>query len=456
MPPLSRRDVLKILGLGAASLALGCGRRPSRRPNIVVILSDDHRFDAMRCAGDPRLETPGFDRLAAGGVRLRNAFVTTSLCSPSRASFLTGCYAHRHGVCHNEFRDPAESLPLFPELLQQAGYETAFIGKWHMLRRATPRRGFDHWLSFNGQGEYFRNTWNEDGVWSRTETYVTDELTDRAVNWLQRPHDKPFLLYLSHKAVHTPLVPAPRHVNRYATTDFRPYDDPHDRLDLKPRWTDQAAVADPVAEIRNYHRCALALDESVGRVLDELRRLGLEDDTVVVYTSDNGALQGEHGGLWDKRAAYEPSIRIPWLMRYPRRIDPGTTCDAMVLNLDLAPTLLELAGVAAPSLMQGSSCLPQLGGAAGREEFLYEYFRELGQVPTCLAVRTRDWKYVTYPDAPGLVTELYDLGADPGELFNLAGDPAQAARVAEMSGRLERLKKDTGFQMPPRGRGPAG
>ncbi len=449
----TRRQALKLLGVGAAALALGCGPRRAPQPNIVVIMSDDHRHDAMRCAGDPRLETPGLDRLAASGVRFTNAFVTTGLCSPSRASFLTGTYAHTHGVYHNEMRDPYPTLPMFPELLQRAGYETAYIGKWHMLRRATPRRGFDHWLSFNGQGEYFRNTWNEDGKWSLTETYVTDELTDRALAWLARPHDKPFLLILSHKAVHAPLVPAPRHVDRYANTDFRPLDDPRDRLDLKPDWGGREAMADPVTEIRNYHRCVLALDESVTRVLDELKRQGIEDDTIVVYASDNGALLGEHGGLWDKRAAYEPSIRIPLLMRYPRRLDAGTTCAEMVLNLDLAPTLLELAGVPVPPSVQGASMVPVLEGRPGRDEFLYEYFHELGNVPTCLAVRTRDWKFVTYPDDPRYIPELYDLRSDPGELVNLAADPAHAATARDLAGRLATLQRETGFQRPPRPRG---
>jgi N-acetylglucosamine-6-sulfatase len=451
--PLTRREVLKILSVGGAAAAVGCGPRRTRQPNIVVIMSDDHRHDAMRCAGDTRLETPGLDRLAKGGVRFTNAFVTTSLCSPSRASFLTGTYAHTHGVYHNEMRDPYPTVPMFPELLQQAGYETAFIGKWHMLRRATPRRGFDHWLSFNGQGEYFRNTWNDDGKWSLTETYLTDELTDRAVAWLARPRTKPFMLMLSHKAVHAPLVPAPRHVGRYAATDFRALDDPRDRLDLKPDWGGRSGMADPVAEIRNYHRCLLSLDEGVSRVLDELRRQDLEDDTVVIYASDNGALFGEHGGLWDKRAAYEPSIRIPLLMRYPRRIDAGTTCSEMVLNLDLAPTLLELAGVPAPPSVQGASWLPLLDGRPGRDAFLYEYFREMGTVPTCLGVRTRDWKFVTYPDDPQLAAELYDLRTDPGELVNLAGDPAYGGTTRELEGRLATLQRETGFQRPPRGRG---
>jgi arylsulfatase A-like enzyme len=322
-----------------------------------------------------------------------------------------------------------------------------------MLRRATPRRGFDHWLSFNGQGEYFRNTWNENGVWSRTETYVTDELTDRALAWLARPHDRPFLLILSHKAVHAPLVPAPRHVGRYATTDFRPLDDPRDRLDLKPDFGGRGEMADPVTEIRNYHRCLLALDESVGRVLDELQRLGLADNTVVIYASDNGALLGEHGGLWDKRAAYEPSLRIPFLLRYPRRVEAGTTCDETVLNLDLAPTLLELAGVPVPPTVQGASVLPLLAGRPGRDDFLYEYFRELGTVPTCLAVRTRDWKLVTYPEDPQFGSELYDLRNDPGELVNLASDPAHAATLRRLAERIEALKRETSFQGPPRGRG---
>ncbi len=454
MSDVSRRDALKLIGAGAAALTLprllGCGAKDiaGRRPNVVVILADDLRYDAIGCAGDRRLQTPNIDRLAGEGVRFTNAFVTTSLCSPSRAAFLTGCYAHTQGVFYNEMRDPLPSVPMFPELLQRAGYETAFVGKWHMLRRATPRRGFDHWVAFNGQGAYFRNTLNVDGDWVYSENYITDELTSRAVNYLVRDHEKPFFLMLSHKAVHAPFVPAPRHANRYGDVTYTSRDDSRDRLDAKPAWGGRAADENVASEMRNYHRTVLGIDESVGTIRATLQEQGVLDDTLVVFTSDNGYLFGEHGGLMDKRAAYEPSIRIPLILRYPPQGGAGTICDGLALNIDLAPTLVELAGAPASPTIQGQSLIPLLRGEPGRDAFLYEYFHELGTVPTALAVRTREWKYVTYPDDPDLPSELYDLRADPGELRNLADQATLSEKQTELEERLAALLRATNFRMP--------
>ena len=435
------------IALGLASLA-GCDTdRVPLPPNVVFILTDDHRHDALGCAGHPWIRTPNLDRLADEGIRFTSAFVTTSLCSPSRASFLTGLYAHRHGVTRNEHADLSRSLPTIAQLLQNAGYETAFIGKWHMARWSTPRQGFDHWVSFNRQGDYLKNTLNVDGRWVLSERYVTDELTDRALAFLDHERDRPFLLILSHKAVHAPFLPAPRDTGLYTDATIAPVTTPPGGTAGKPDWGSRRPDFDQVSFQREYARTLAAVDTSVGRILDRLDELGLLDETVVLYAGDNGFLSGEHGGLVDKRAAYEPSIRIPLLMRYPPRVPRGRVCEELVLNIDLAPTVVELAGLAVPAGMQGASWLPLLAGAPGRHAILYEYFAEEGPVPTTLAVRTRDWKLITFPLDPGLPEELYDLQADPDEHRNLAADPAHAKTLANLRAELVSLQEETDFTM---------
>lgn len=453
LPPISRRDALRLLGAGAATLALadlaGCDRGGARQPNILVILTDDVRHDAMGCAGDKRLETPNLDKLAADGVRFSNAFVTTSLCSPSRASLLTGCYAHKHGVRDNFSRDPEQACPSFAEVLQKSGYETGYVGKWHMLQSGTPRAGFDHWVSFTGQGEYFRNTLNVDGKWNLVINYVTDELTDHAVRFIERERTKPFLLVLGHKAAHAPFVPAQRHAQRYAGADLTPHGGHGGAgLSAKPDWGGRGADAVTPEDLRNYHRCLLSVDESVGRLVETLKKRSLLDDTLIIYTSDNGLMLGEHGGLRDKRAAYEPSIRVPMVVRHPKLAPRGKVNEEMVLGIDLLPALCEAAGVPAPAGVQGRSWLPLLKGSTGRDDFLYEYFREEGPVPTCLAVRSRDWKLITFPEDPALPSELYDLRNDPDENTNLAGRPEHVAVQQQLSARLAALMQETGYRRP--------
>lgn len=450
----NRRDFLKSVGLGAASLAMpGCvvgGERAVRRPNIIFILTDDQRYDAMSCAGHPWLKTPNMDRLAGEGVLFENAFVTTSLCSPSRASFLTGCYAHTHEVFMNNGRDPNPSIPIFPQLLRKAGYRTAFIGKWHMARTNSPRPGFDHWVSFSGQGRYDKNNLNVDGEIVQSEVYITDELTNYAVRFLKRKHDGPFMLYLSHKAVHGPFKPAERHENLYSDIEIKSQHNPNDNLATKPEWG-RKMDRNWKSQIRNYMRSLAAVDESLGRVLETLEAEKMMDNTVIIFAGDNGYFHSEHGGMWDKRAAYEPSVRIPLLMRYPPLARGGTRCDAMVLNMDVAPTLLELAGVGVPGKMQGQSWLNVMNGRPGRESFLYEYFEEVDRRfkrPTVLAVRTKRWKYVTYPLSDKLTDELYDMKNDPEELNNLIGDAGRADVVEQMKKEFERLKRKTNFRFP--------
>jgi len=429
-PKINRRQFIKATGLGAATLAMGkmpvAAEPNNNRPNIIFILTDDQRFDVISCVGHPWVKTPNMDRLAAEGVLFKNAFVTTSLCSPARASFLTGCYVHTHGAFFNAKNDPDPNLPIFPQLLQTSGYETAFIGKWHLEKTNKPRSGFDHWISFVGQGHYYGNDLNIDGENVRTENYITDELTDYSIEFIKKKRNKPFMLYLSHKACHGPYVPAKSRV--------------------RPGWE---------KKIRGRMQTLAAVDEGIGQIIDTLKEQKILDDTVVIFASDNGHLSGEHG-LWDKRVAYEESMRIPLIMRYPRLAGPGSTCDEMVLNIDLAPTLLELAEAKVPETIQGQSWLGVLKGEQGRKSFFYECFPADNKYhrPNVLAVRTKRFKFITYP-LPDVSTakfptrELYDLKNDPKELNNLVGNIKYMYEAREMAIELETLKLDTSFRFPP-------
>ena len=450
---LTRRQF--IAGAGAAAVTLPFidlrASASSERPNFVFILTDDQRYDAMSCAGHPFLSTPNIDRIANEGARFTNAFVTTSLCAPSRSSFLTGQYVHRTGIRGNGY-PLKEDMPTCPQILQKAGYDTAHIGKWH-LGDWSPRPGYNHWVSFQGLGLYRGGMLDVDGKRVPQQGYLTDELTDYAVRWLRKPRQEPFMLWLAHKAVHGPFQPAWRHSKLYSDAKItRPanmFTPGHD----EPKWLAKRrptghGVGDGARFdnfIRNYNRVISGIDSSVGRVLSTLEELGVMDNTVIVFAGDNGYFQGEHG-LTDKRAMYEESIRIPMLMRYPKLAKPGTLVDDMVLNIDLCPTMLDLAGQAIPQVVQGKSVRPTLRGHARhwREDFLYEYWQERGfmETPSIRGVRTAQWKYVEYPGADD-TNELYDIKHDPTEMNNLINSPAHAGRLAEMKARLERLSTET-------------
>ena len=468
----------------------------AKRPNILLFLTDDHRWDAMGCAGHPFLKTPNMDRLAAEGVYFENAFVTTSLCSPSRASILTGQYAHRHGVVDN-YHPVREDLVFFPQRLQEAGYDTAFIGKWHMGgEHDDPQRGFDHWLSFKGQGVYFTNPadakvkgryvpqvsrdgYNLNGERIEQKGYITDELTDYALEWLRgrkgdasgggEDDDAPFFLYVSHKAVHADFLPPNRHAYAYEEEPFeRPvtWVEAPEQFTGLPVWVRNQRNSrhgvefayysdlDLATYYRRYCEALLAVDESVGRLLDELEKSGELDSTLVLYLGDNGFLFGEHG-LIDKRCAYEESMRIPMLARWPEALKAGTRVKGMVANIDVAPTLLEVAGVEDPGDVDGQSFLPLMKdeGAVDdwREGLLYEYYweRNYPQTPTTHAIRSTDgFKYIRYHGVWD-TDELYDLNADPQERNNLIADPAHADRVAKMNAALFKALQDSdGMHMP--------
>jgi N-acetylglucosamine-6-sulfatase len=464
--------------------------------NVVIILSDDHRYDFMGFMrrAPAFLETPSLDRMAAGGLHVRNAFVTTSLCSPSRASILTGQYAHRHGVVDNSSPIPRGTV-FFPQHLQKAGYSTAYIGKWHMGEDAgsdQPRPGFDHWISFRGQGSYSDPMLNVNGRSSALRGYTTDILTDSAVAWLaRRDRDaagKPFFLVVAHKATHAEFVPPPRYATRYDSVKV-PYPPTMANTEAnyrdKPRWVraqrgswhgvDYAyhGTLDFDDFYRSYGETLLAMDDGVGRVLNELERSGLAQSTAVIYMSDNGFMLGEHG-LIDKRNAYEESIRIPMIVWAPGWIAPGTTLDAPVRNIDIAPTVLHMAGVPWPDSLplDGRSVLSALGPnvpalpvatrarggtpapttnrGPSASEFLYEYYWEYAfpHTPTTFALRGERFKYIYYHGLWDL-SELYDLRTDSLEQVNLINVPAFSDTARVMRARLfDRLEETGGMQVP--------
>ena len=451
---------------------------PPRR-NIIFILVDDQRWDAMSCMRHPFLKTPAADSLAAGGVRFSNAYVTTSLCSPSRASILTGLYAHTHRVVDNQSGMPG-GLRFFSEDLQKAGYRTGFVGKWHMGHSSDePRAGWDHWVSFVGQGHYFPKLpngrtaqLNVNGKRVDQTKYITDELTDYALDWLkqQQDTDKPWMLYLSHKAVHHNFSPAPRHEGQFADVELKPFPSSRgtgfDRL--KPMWARNQRNSWHGAEYpfhntlgktediyRRYCESLLSVDESTQRVLAHLRKTKQLDSTLIMYMGDNGHLWGENG-LIDKRTAYEASIRVPLLMHCPELIPAGRVVDGIAANIDIAPTVLEAAGIP-PRKFHGRSLLPLARGDTvddWRTELIYEYFWErwAPSTPTLHALITPRWKYVR---AYGLwdVPELYDTKDDPGELRNLFNDVEHHQRALDMDKRLFELLAETGGDSIPLMRG---
>lgn len=482
----NRRDFLRIAGCGAAAAVLPGAMRSSEaatetaRRNIVFVLSDDHRYDFMGfMEGCPEfLETPNMDRIAGRGAHLANAFVSTSLCSPSRASILTGRYMHNHKIVDNQRPEPPGTV-FFPQYLQRAGYQTAFVGKWHMGHgRDDPRPGFDHWASFKGQGTYFDPTLNINGTRRRFSGYTTDVLTDQALGWLRsgRDADRPFFLYLSFKAVHYPFEPAARHKGRYAEAEIkRPETMANTERNYRtqPHWVRERRYSihgvdhmetgpydnDPVpsfdALYKQYCETVHGLDENLGRVLDYLDASGLSESTLLLYMGDNGFALGEHG-FYDKRDAFEESIRVPMLAYAPGLIEPQSRITEMVQNIDIAPTLLDVAGLEPPgsARMDGRSFLPLLEGRSirWRDHILYEYYWEWNfpATPTIFAIRTERYKYVYYHglwDQDG----FYDLQADPYERHNLIDVPAYREAVGILKKQLfDALEADGGLAIPVR------
>jgi N-acetylglucosamine-6-sulfatase len=457
--PLTRRDALKFMG-GASLLAgvSGLGMptellaSPAGRPNIIFILTDDHRWDCMGVMGHPFLQTPNMDRLAAEGVLFENAFVTTSLCSPSRASFLTGQYASVHGVQNNFSRWDEEQNITFLQHLKGAGYNTAFIGKWHMpgTGEGLPDLpGVDLFVSFtkkDGQGDYYNCPIfvNYEPTPNR-HPYITTELTEYAIDFVKERRQNPFCLYLSHKAVHHDWKPPEHLAGKYADADLSFLAPESDKYNT---WTKNNFLEGTMGNMhtiyRRYAECLESVDEELGRLLSALEETGELDNTIIVYAGDNGYLWGEHR-LYAKHYPYEESIRIPYVVRYPGLVpDPGRRAEQMVLNIDLAPTLLDVAGIPIPKEMQGESFLPILRspGAPTRDAFVYELFRDFpfgGRVPPHKALRTNTHKYVDWELCRE--PEIYDLANDPRELQNLYGTAMGEELLPKLRMELAELKE---------------
>jgi N-acetylglucosamine-6-sulfatase len=493
----SRRDLLRSSSMAAVLAGCGSGPAPQApepspvpdvpdpadpRPNgrapknIVFVLTDDQRWDGFGAAGHPFLKTPNLDRMAREGALCSHAFVTTSLCCPSRATMLSGVYAHVHGVLDNVTPMPKE-LPTYPKVLRRAGYHTAYVGKWHMGgASAAPRPDWDHWVSFPGQGQYFypgpeerpeaERAFNINGTLTPVEGYVTDLVTDHAIEALaQRPPDKPFCLVVGHKACHAPFQPAPRHRDALADVPVpTPLPDTEESYLGRPAFL--RAMRKSIFGVerlyggrwasfeewyRDYHRTLLAVDEGLGRLLTALEEQGLLEDTVVVFTSDNGFMLGEKGCL-DKRCFYEPSVRVPLLVLAKGAVAPGTVIDELVLNLDVAPSLLDIAGLKAPENMQGESIYPLLLGEKQkwRGDFLYEYFFEQNfpQTPTVRGVRGKSAKLITYYGVPDR-DELFYLPDDPDEMNNRIADAEMGQRRKHLVKRLRQLSRRYGLRGRP-------
>lgn len=413
------------------------------------------------------------DRLASEGAYLPNTFVTTALCSPSRASILTGLYSHNHTIVDNQAPNPG-NLTYFPQYLQQADYQTAFLGKWHMGSHTDePRPGFDHWESFRGQGVYYNPRLNINGqhIQYKDSTYITDLLTDHAIDWLKSVNkEKPFFLYLSHKAVHEEFAPAKRHKGMYKGQQITlppTYGQTKTGAwrDLKwPKWVADQRIswhgvdymyhdhADMHTLIQAYCETLLGVDDSIGAIMAYLQDAGLDESTLVIYMGDNGFSWGEHG-LIDKRHFYEESVKVPLLVRCPELFQGGIRPQAMVQNIDIAPTILDQAGVQKPNHMPGVSFVPILTGEqakGNRSEIFYEYYWEYDfpMTPTVFGMRTDNYKFIRYHGIWDR-NEFYDLKNDPHEMYNLIGEPQYQDTIRSMQQALFQWLKDTdGMQIP--------
>lgn len=468
----------------------------AKRPNIVVFFSDDHTTQAVSAYGDSRklLQTPGIDRIAKEGMRFDRCLVTNSICGPSRATVLTGTYAHINGFWNNTNSRFDGSQATFPKLLQGAGYQTALIGKWHLGSDPT---GFDFWQILPGQGIYYNPPMIRNGEKITIPGYVSEIITNETLKWLgTRDRSKPFLLMCQHKAPHREWEPALKHLgfdnDRVYEEPASLFDDYANRApgvkdqdmtlevtmtarDLKlvaPKslTSEQRMAWDAYYEPRNaiftaqnlsgkaltkwkyqrylhdYLACVKSVDESVASVLDALDRENLSNDTIVIYASDQGFFLGEHG-WFDKRWIFEESLRTPFVVRWPGVVKPGTTNDRIVSLLDVAQTLLEAVGVPAPERMQGRSLVPLLTGqtpADWRTAFFYQYV----EYPSPHRVRPHDgvvtdrYKLVRYFGVGADHYDLFDRFSDPAEMKSVYGDPAYADAQRTLIADLARLRQE--------------
>ena len=449
------------------------------RPNILFVLCDDIRWNALGCTGSPHVKTPNIDQLAAEGVNFRNTFCTTSLCSPSRASILSGLYAHTHGVTNN-FTEYPEGFVSFPMALQKSGYNTGYIGKWHMGEdNSQPRPGFDYFVTHKGQGKYFDTEFNINGAGDKlVPGYYTTVVTDMALDWLKTDHGgKPWCMIVGHKAPHSFYTPEPKYEHTF--DDVRvPYPKTAFDLDDNPKWIKERlytwhgiygplfdwrkkfpddrpeAVKDFENMVHGYWGTILSVDDSMARLRKFLEESGQLDNTIIVFMGDNGLLEGEQG-MVDKRTMHEPSIRIPLIVRYPglTAASAPKSVESQVLTVDLAPSLLELCGAPVPEKLHGRSFvkLVQSGDPDWRKSWFYHYNyeKQFPYTPNVRGVRTDEWKYVHYPQGDGKpdrhMAELYNLKDDPEEMHNLIALPDLAWKVAELQAELTRVMAAAGL-----------
>ena len=445
MPKISRREFgRRAAGCVTAAIALPAGRQPevapqpAVRPNILFVLMDDMRWDYMGCAGHSVIRTPSLDRIAREGARFSNAFVTLSLCSPSRASFLTGQYAQIHGVLGNRTALDFSRVTTFPQRFQRAGYRTGMFGKWHMGVDMDPKPGFDHWACFQGQGTYFNPRLNVNGEVISREGFTDDVTSTLAAEWMNHQDPRPFLAIVGFKSCHSPFEPPPRTAALYEGVRMpRPpsFDRP---MPNQPQWIQSFDDAGhtpysriPFDELAlRFARLVSAADDNVGRMMSALEAAGRLDQTLVIFSSDNGFLLHEHG-LYDKRAMYEESIRIPLLMRHPSLVRRGVV-DDVTLNIDLAPTLLRMIGAPGAEETQGISLLPamQRRRRSKRSAFFYQY-QSRDPVLDAVADRGADAGMEAGP-LPGGSTGPRALQREEGSVRD--GEPVRVAASAEGAG----------------------
>jgi arylsulfatase A-like enzyme len=475
---LSRLIALSFLVCCWAGLGAGAAAAP--RPNVLVIVTDDQRWDALSLAGNPHLKTPNIDRLGKEGVYFQNAFCTTSLCSPSRASILSGLYAHAHGVMNN-FTEYPESLQSFPRILQTAGYDTAYVGKWHMGEdNDEPRPGFNWFVTHKGQGKYYDTEFNFHGEKREVvKGYYTHAVTDMALKWLnrERPSNQPWLLMVGHKAPHSFYIPEPKYSNTfdnvrigYPDTAFKLADKPawiFERLytwhgiygplfDWRKNFPDDRpeAVRDFANMTRAYWGTILSVDDSVGRLYEHLQQTKQLDNTIILFMGDNGLLNGEHG-MVDKRTMHEESIRIPLVMRYPALAPPDKprVVQEQVLTVDVAPSILDLCGAEPLRNIHGRSWAQLVrGGDAGWRRtwfYYYNYEKQFPYTPNVRGVRSETWKLIRYPHGDGSPdrhkAEFYNIEFDPEERRNLIDNPRYAVARRHMEKELARLMQAAGL-----------
>jgi len=467
------KRLLTILFVGMALINSAWAGNRAKRPNVLFILTDDQRYDALSCMGHAHLKTPNIDQLAHEGLLFKKHFCTTSLCSPSRASILSGLYAHTHGVSNN-FTEYPVGMQSFPLRLQASGYDTAYVGKWHMgEKNDSPRPGFDYFVTHRGQGKYFDTEFNFNGRGRRVvKGYYTTVVTDMAREWIsQRQGNRPWMLMLGHKAPHSFYLPEKKYEKVFDKVDI-PYPASAFDLEDKPAWfkkrldtwhgiygplfdwrkafpdSSPEAVKDFARMVRAYWGTLLSVDDSVGRLYDFLKAQGELDNTLIIFTSDNGLLEGEHG-MVDKRTGHEPSIRIPLVVRYPglTASNRPRVIEQITATIDFAPSILDICNAPPLEKVHGSSWkrLAQGDATGWRRSFYYEYNYEhqFPYTPNVRALRTDQFKYIRYPHGDGSpdrhMAELYDLKADPGENRNLIKDPAHTQTIRQLRAELDRL-----------------